>query len=358
MAIKQARKTRLKTLISRNRPRVFSKQMGHLLQTVIDPLELSISLVDENHLILLANQATNSLFGRSQGSPVGKYCCAYFHGLDGPIELCPLDRALKTGKDEQSEHFDPSKKIWIASRIFDISHKSKNGKRIFLHTLEDITEKKAAEQKTIDSLTQLRQMTGGVIQLVQQIVEKRDPYTAGHQARVSDLARAIAQQLNLPEDQVDAIRFAGVIHDIGKIAVPAEILSKPGTLTSSEMSLIREHSRAGREILSTVKFSWPIADIVFQHHERMDGSGYPQGLKENAIMIEAKILAVADVVESMASYRPYRAALGIDKALQEITENRGTLYDQKVVDACLTLFREKGFEFRTEAAGVQTAPIA
>jgi putative nucleotidyltransferase with HDIG domain len=177
-------------------------------------------------------------------------------------------------------------------------------------------------------------------------VETRDPYTAGHQIRSADLARAIAAEMGLPQDKIDAIRMAGSIHDIGKISTPAEILSKPTKLSDLEFSLIKEHARQGYEILKDVESPWPLAEIVRQHHERMDGSGYPRGLRGEAIMVEARILAVADVVESMASHRPYRAALGLNAALEEIEKNRETLYDADVAAACLRLFREKGYQLQ------------
>lgn len=174
-------------------------------------------------------------------------------------------------------------------------------------------------------------------------IEVRDPYTAGHQRRVADLATAIAQELQLPEDQIEGLKLAGVVHDIGKIRVPAEILSKPGRLDELEFNLIKRHSITGYDILKSINFPWPIAQIVLQHHERLDGGGYPHGLKDSEILLEAKILAVADVVESMVSHRPYRAGLGIDAALEEITRHRTVLYDPGVVDACLKLFREQGY---------------
>jgi putative nucleotidyltransferase with HDIG domain len=175
-------------------------------------------------------------------------------------------------------------------------------------------------------------------------VETRDPYTAGHQIRYADLARAISAEMGLPPEKIDGIRMAASIHDIGKLSIPAEILSKPTKLTEIEFKLIMEHARKGYEILKDVESSRPLAEIVYQHHERMDGSGYPRGLKGEEILMEARILAVADVVEAMASHRPYRPALGIDAALSEIEKNRGILYDEAVVDNCLRLFQEKGFQ--------------
>lgn len=174
-------------------------------------------------------------------------------------------------------------------------------------------------------------------------VEMRDPYTAGHQRRVASLAAAIARELKLPEDQTEGLYLAGVVHDLGKIRIPAEMLCKPGRLNSIEFSLIKEHSNTGYDILKPIDFPWPIAQTVLQHHERLDGSGYPHGLKGEAILLEARILAVADVVEAMVSHRPYRAGLGEAAALEEIALHKATLYDPAVADACLRLFREQGY---------------
>jgi len=190
----------------------------------------------------------------------------------------------------------------------------------------------------------------GTVRAIGLTTEMRDPYTAGHQRRATDLAVAIALELGLDVDAIDGLRAAGLMHDIGKLAVPAEILSKPSALTEVEMSLIRAHPASAYDILKTVRFPWPVADIVLQHHERLDGSGYPQGLKGDEIRLEAKILCVADVIEAMASHRPYRAALGIDAALEEIETHRGTRYDEAIVDACLRIVREGRFAFAEEIA--------
>jgi putative nucleotidyltransferase with HDIG domain len=176
-------------------------------------------------------------------------------------------------------------------------------------------------------------------------VEMRDPYTAGHQRRVTILACAMAEEMGLTEEQFDGLRMAGLVHDIGKFSVPVEILNKPGRISETEFSIIKHHSQAGYNILKEIEFPWPVAQIVLQHHERLNGSGYPQGLKNGGIMLEAKILAVADVVEAMASHRPYRPALGINAALEEITKNQGILYEPEIVDVCKRLFTEKGFAF-------------
>jgi len=214
--------------------------------------------------------------------------------------------------------------------------------------VKDMTKQKETRQRLESTLHLLRKNLDGVIKLVTQLVEKKDPYTAGHQRRVTELARSIAQEMELPASQIDAIRMAGRVHDIGKISLPAEILNKPGGLSPIEMTLLKAHSRIGYDILREIEWPCPIPEIVLQHHERMDGSGYPQGLSGENILVEARILGVADVVESMNSFRPYRPSLGLDRAIEEIIENRGTLYDPEVVDACVRLFKEKGFRWKDD----------
>jgi putative nucleotidyltransferase with HDIG domain len=208
-----------------------------------------------------------------------------------------------------------------------------------------LKERHQAEEQLRITMEDLRKAMGATIQTLALTVETRDPYTAGHQKRVATLARDIAKEMVLPKNQIDGIRMAGAIHDIGKISVPAEILSKPARLTEIEFQLIKTHSQSGYDILKDIEFPWPIARIVLEHHERMDGSGYPNGLIGEDTLIESKILAVADVVEAIASHRPYRPALGVDKALNVISTASGTLYDTNVVETCLKLFHEKDFNF-------------
>jgi putative nucleotidyltransferase with HDIG domain len=208
---------------------------------------------------------------------------------------------------------------------------------------EGITRLKT-EEELKESYQKLQKALKSTIQAIALILEKRDPYTAGHQKRMTKLACAIAEEISLSPDKIERLYIAGIIHDIGKINVPTEILSKPGRLSEIELSLIETHPQVGSDILKEMELPGEVSSIVLQHHERMDGSGYPSGLSGKAILREARILAVADVVEAMASHRPYRPALGLDKALEEITKNRGILYDPEVVDACLKLFKEKRFK--------------
>jgi len=218
---------------------------------------------------------------------------------------------------------------------------------LFLEELSNQRNILENQKKNLNvSLENMRKAMIGFIQTMALTLETRDPYTAGHQRRVSDLARAIATEMNLTDDQIEGIRMAGIIHDLGKIYVPAEILNRPGKLKDVEFQLIMSHPIIAYDILKHIDFPWPIADIVLQHHERLDGSGYPNGLRGKQIILEARILMVADVVEAMASHRPYRAALGIDFALEEINKNKGILYDSNAVDACVRLFKEKLYQFK------------
>ncbi len=195
-------------------------------------------------------------------------------------------------------------------------------------------------------LSELRKVMGGMIETLSKTVEARDPYTAGHQRRVADLARTIGTEMGLPKEIIEGIRLASIVHDLGKIYVPSEILNKPGKLLPVEFNLIKIHPQVAYDILKTIDFPWPLADIVYQHHERLDGSGYPQGLTGEQMRLESKILAVADVVEAMASHRPYRPAVGVEEALKEIGRNKAVLYDSDVVDTCVKLFTEKGYSFK------------
>jgi putative nucleotidyltransferase with HDIG domain len=217
------------------------------------------------------------------------------------------------------------------------------GKPAIVGLLQDITARRKAEEQAKRYVGQLEKAMFGTIDAVTAMVDLRDPYTSGHQRRVGELAGAIGAEMGLDEDAVKALRVIGRIHDIGKISVPAEILSKPGKLTKAEFEIIKSHAQQGYDILKSVEFPWPVAEAVLQHHERLDGSGYPQGLKGDAISLAARIIAVADTIEAMGTHRPYRPALGLEPALKEIEEHSGRRYDAKVVAACLQLFRGKGY---------------
>ena len=207
----------------------------------------------------------------------------------------------------------------------------------------DITARKDVEEQQALSTAKIETAMMGTVRAIAQMVELRDPYTAGHERRVADLAVAIATEMGMDTEALRGLRVIGQLHDIGKIAVPAEILARPGRLNPSEMEIVRGHAQAGHDILHDIDFPWPVADAILQHHERIDGSGYPQGLKDSAILDEARILAVADTVEAMSSHRPYRSGLGIVRALEEIEAGAGRIYCPEAAAACLRLFREKGY---------------
>src|SRR5680860_927260 len=501
--------------IQGDKPILDSVASSNILK-VVNNLPFYVMLLDAEHHILLVNKAIKEHLGMDPDQIIGGYCPKVIHGLSGPFPGCPLEEALETGHAVERELFEPKSGRWVTSCIYPTELKTSDHRAVFFHLIQDITDRKQAEQKLLSSyqthtvlskllnislldiplkeqlqlilnliisipwielerkgsiflvednpgvlvmkahsglapqllkickqvsfgrclcgraalsgqveyadcvdslhenqyegisphghycipilsagkvigviniyieekhqrnkreeeflctvadvlagiikrkqaedkirqnLIDLHQAMEGSIELTTLMVEARDPYTAGHQQRVSLLSCAIAKEMNLSAEQIEGTKIAGLIHDLGKISIPSEILSKPGQITDIEFSLIKNHPQAGYDILKRVKFPWPIAQIVLQHHERMDGSGYPSGLSGENILVEARIariLGVADTVEAMSSHRPYRPALGIDKALEEISQNRGILYDPKVVDGCLRLFRDKGFKF-------------
>ncbi len=224
------------------------------------------------------------------------------------------------------------------------SRATHKGRPAIIGLAQDISEKRHTEERIQRYIDQLKTAFMSTVEVATSLSELRDPYTAGHERRVGKIAAAIGTEMGLDEQRIEGLRVAGFLHDIGKITIPAEILSKPGKLTPLEYQIIQAHPRAGYDVLKDVEFPWPVAAITLQHHERFDGSGYPQGLEGETIMLEARIMAVADVMEAMSSHRPYRPGLGIDKALAEIERGRGTAYDPVVAEACLRLFREKRYE--------------
>lgn len=217
--------------------------------------------------------------------------------------------------------------------------------RILVKSIVFSIERKKSEEEIKNSYQKLQKTLKSTIDTLASIVEIRDPYTSGHQKKVTTLSIAIAEELGLSNDKIEAISTAAIIHDIGKINIPPSILARPGKISDLEYTMIKTHPQLGYEMIKGIEFPWPIADIILQHHERLNSSGYPNGLKDKDILLEAKIIAVSDVVEAMSSYRPYRPALGIGEALKEIKKNKGKFYDPGVVDVCIRLFKKKGFKF-------------
>ena len=288
-----------------------------------------------------SNPAIAQILGYSPSELVGFSCLHRMHPEDRAMIEAQMPLWIQEERGWQDlvlrwRHKDGTWR-WLESNAVPITDAA--GKLAGFRGVDrDITERIRAEQD-------LRTSLESTIQAIAGMIETRDPYTSGHQARVAQLAVAIARQLGLSEEEIEGIRVAAILHDIGKMTVPAEILSKPGDITEAEFALIQQHPAAAHGILKGIVFPWPIADIVLQHHERLNGRGYPQGLAKDAIRLEARIIAVADTVEAMSSHRPYRPALGIDAALDEIRRHKGTRYDAEVVDACVRLIESAEFEF-------------
>src|SRR5665648_577929 len=315
-------------------------------ENIISTMADSLILSDRQGNITSVNKAALDLSGYRKDELTGKSIEIFFREKDFKSTL--LGKAIR-GEIIRNYEFSFKTKtgnnipvIFSSSTIMDEAGSIAG----IVCIVKDITERKLAEDELQQSYQKTKRAIDATIETMSKMVEVKDPYyTAGHQQRVSQLAIAIAKELNLSQDKVEGIRRASLIHDIGKIGLPSELLSKPTKLNDIEFSLIKSHSQIGYDILKTIDFSYPVAEIVLQHQERINGSGYPQGLKGGKILLGARIIGVADVVEAMASHRPYRPALGIDAALEEISKNKGILYDSEIVDACLKLFKEKGFKF-------------
>ncbi len=316
-----------------------------LHRLIVETMSDGLGILDENGIFTYINDKFFEILGYSRHDMIGRPIFDFFD---------------ETNKRKMEEHW--AGRMERGHPAYEIVWRGNNGREIptilspapildvdgnfksSLTVITDITVHKQDREKIQQSLRQLGKAMNSTIQAMAKMVEMRDPYTSGHQVRVARLACAIAKELSLPEEKIKGLYMASVIHDIGKIAVPAAILSRPGHQSESEINIIKDHPQVGYDILKNIEFPWPVAQMVVQHHERMDGSGYPRGLSGEEIMLEARILGVADVVESISSHRPYRPALGMDKALEEILKNKGVLYDSAVVDACVRLYVQKGFE--------------
>jgi PAS domain S-box-containing protein/putative nucleotidyltransferase with HDIG domain len=312
-----------------------------------------ITVVDRTGQIVFANKRAEDIFcltknGITQrGYNASEWHITDFDGNPFPEEQLPFAQVMNTGTPvygvRHAIELSGRRRVFLSINGAPIFDDQGHIGEVVL-TIDDITKHRHAEEEIQQGIKQLEKSMGDTIKAMSMVVETRDPYTAGHQDKVARLAAAIAEKISLSEERIRGIKMAGVIHDIGKMYIPADILSKPGKLSSIEMQLIRTHSQAGYDIMKDIEFPWPVAKIILEHHERMDGSGYPNGKSNNDILLEARIIAVADVVDAIASHRPYRPSFGIDAALGEIEKNKGVLYDSDVVNACLKLFREEGFQ--------------
>ncbi len=318
------------------------------LDTVLENMTDIVGYVDLKGIVQFISPSHKDILGYEKGGFKGKSVFTFVHPED-------LDKVKLTFKEIIEE---PSLKrvqyrckhskghyLWLESIGKKLKDEKGNLTGVVIGT-RDITDQKLAEQENKKSMVQLRNALEGIVQAIIKIVEARDPYTAGHQRRVAQLAYAMAKEIGLSKDQIEGTRIAALIHDIGKINVPSEILTKPGKIDENEWNIIKTHPDVGYDILKEIYFPWPIADVIKQHHERINGTGYPSGMTGEEMTIEAKILAVADVVEAMSSHRPYRPALGIEKALDEIIAKKGELYWDKAVDACVKLVRDNNFIFQ------------
>jgi PAS domain S-box-containing protein len=315
------------------------------LESMIDSISSEVLMVvDREDRVIRCNASLKRIFGYRPDEIVGRRTEQLFRISPDPAGDSPessgkmqqgdFSVVTATGRNRNSHEIP----------LEVVTGKLTSGQGAVL-LLRDISERVAAEAQLRNSYRKLQTLLEETVNILAMAVEMRDPYTAGHQRRVAALACVIADELKLSPRRKDGLRLASIVHDVGKLYVPAEILSKPGTLTETEFNLIKAHPQLGYDLLRKIDFPWPVAEMVLQHHERVDGSGYPQGLRDKEILLESRIMGVADVVEAMASHRPYREAHGTSKALEEIYRSRGKRYDADVVDACLRLFYERGFEF-------------
>jgi PAS domain S-box-containing protein len=318
-------------------------------EQVLQAIPDGLIITDRDFNIIFINTAFSRISGRAAARIMGEKCHRIFSGELCHSAACPLTRLREAGGHLQYEsegHCKVHQTPWLvsASPYCDASGQ-------FAGMVEKITDASTLIQirdQLFHSRERLRKNMGAIIQAMSTAIEKRDPYTAGHQRRVAKLCRAIATDLGFSWEAIQGLRMAAAIHDLGKIHVPAAILNKPGPMSEHEMAIIRMHPRTAYDILKGIRFPWPVAETIYQHHERLDGSGYPRQLKGDEILLEARILAVADVVESMASFRPYRPQMDLNAAIEELRSQKAILYDARIVDACIALITEKGFDFKTK----------
>ncbi|MCE5284433.1 MAG: HD domain-containing protein [Pelosinus sp.] len=316
----------------------------HFLQTILDSIPSPIFYKDKTGVYRGCNTAFETYIGLDRTNLIGK---SVFDISPQPLaqKYFEMDNELF---DNRGCQIYESKVKYADGSIHDVifnkaTYANTSGELAGLvGTMFDVSKHKATELALKETTEKLSLILSQTVQAMSAIAEVRDIYTAGHQKRVADLSYAIASELGLPAQTIKAIKTAALLHDLGKISIPSEILTKPGKLSFHEFELVKDHAQLGYEILKSIDFPYPLAEIVRQHHERIDGSGYPQGLSGEKILLEARVIAVADVVEAISSHRPYRPALGIDTAIAEIKRLQGIAFDAKVVSACLRVF-DKGY---------------
>ncbi|HOI74046.1 MAG TPA: PAS domain S-box protein [Syntrophales bacterium] len=313
----------------------------------------------ENRRIVFANDDTTRVFGWQPEELYGRSARILYRSEEEfqrigneVYQALGIQENITVEMEALCRHMD-GKDIFCRMKAARIGERLQDNR--IVATYEDITELVETKERLGQTFEQLQNTLSGTIRTISSLLEAKDPYTAGHQERVNRLVTAIAREMHLPEEHVQFLGTAALLHDVGKIHIPSDILSKPGKLSDVEYRLIQIHPEEGYEIIRHIDFAYPIAEVIFQHHERLDGSGYPRGLSGDRILQGARIIAVADVVEAMSSHRPYRPSLGVDVALDEITMHRGTRYDAGVVDACRRLLLEKGFRFENDHAANQPA---
>ncbi len=334
-------------ITERKRAEVAIRKSERFLNTIFESINDPFNILDRDYRIIKANKSYAQMRGKTVEQLLGRRCYEVLYNRNNICEECSVKETFDSGRPNTKEKlasFPGGSNTWIEIYTYPIFDEAQNVLNVIEYT-RDITNRKIAEEALRESLKKSQKTIEGTIHAIARIVEIWDPSTSGHQRRVTQLACAIAREMNLSEKQIEAIHVAGLLHDIGRITIPAEILSKPGKITEDELNIIKSHVQVGYEILKEVEFDWLVTQIVLQHHERINGSGYPQGRAGNEILLEARILSIADVVEAMVSQRPHQPPLSINKALVEIFKKKDSLYDPKVVDACLKVFTEKGFNF-------------
>ena len=324
------------------------RRLKEFNESIVQCMSEGIMVEDVRGYVSFVNPAAAAMLGYSPQELEGKHWTAIVPPDQHPSAREAQDRRLhgETARYELQVICKDGSRIPVMVSSTPRIEEGRYAGTLCVFT--EISEYRQVEKQLRESVEKLRRTFDEVIEALASAMRFRDPYTARQQRRVTHLAVAIAEEMGLPKDQIEGLRVAAAVYDIGKINVPFELLSDPEGLTELEYGIVKAHPYVGYEVLKAVQFPWPVGEIVLQHHERMDGSGYPQGLKGEEIMLEARILAVADVVAAMASHQPYRSALGVDMALEEISRNRNTLYDPVVVGACLKLFRQKGFRFNED----------